>query len=135
MSKNYVEKLENWLIVKDENNTGKQNGYFCSVPECVVTHDPVFKDFDSGLVDYMRFGQTWPTASFCTSKTPDRIICPSFYVSFCDVAGGYYLCHATSGFNCEKGNIILSCFRIEENLTTEPAAGLLLKGLIDSCSQ
>lgn len=103
--------------------------------ECVVTHDPVFKDFDSGLVDYMHFGQTWPIASFGTSKTPDRIICPSFYVSFCDVAGGYTLCHAIGGFNCEKGNIILSCFRIEENLTTEPAAGLLLKGLIDSCSQ
>ena len=133
--------LEPKLFVKDENRM-KKLGISDDLKlliyrdwlyhkECVVTHDPIFKDFDCGLVDYMRFGLTWPISSFATSRTPDRIICPSFFVSFCDVAGGYALAHALSGYDCDEGKIILNCFRIEENLLTEPAAGMLLKGLID----
>lgn len=133
--------LEPKLFVKDENRM-KKLGISDDLgiwtyrdwlyhKECVVTKDPIFKDFDCGLVDYMRFGLTWPVSSFRTSRTPDRIICPSFFVSFCDVAGGYALAHAISGYDCEKGKIILNCFRIEENLLSQPAAGLLLKGLID----
>lgn len=133
--------LEPKLFVKDENRM-KKLGISDDLKlliyrdwlyhkECVVTKDPIFKDFNSGLVDYMRFGLTWPISSFSTSRIPDRIVSPSFFVSFCDVAGGYALAHAISGYNCEKGEIILNCFRIEENLKKEPAAGMLLKGIID----
>ncbi|MBQ7580100.1 MAG: hypothetical protein IJU39_02200 [Clostridia bacterium] len=133
--------LEPKLFVKDENRMKKLGisedlglwtyRDWLYHKECVVTKDPIFRGFDCGLVDYMRFGLTWPISSFVTSRTPDRVICPSFFVSFCDVAGGYALGHAISGFECGEGKIILNCFRIEENLLTEPAAGLLLKGIID----
>lgn len=99
--------------------------------ECVVTHDPVFAQFNAGLADFLHFGLTLPIASFGTSRTPDRIISPSFYIAFCDIPDGYALYHGISGFNCGKGKIILNCYRIEENLEKEPAAAFLLKGFID----
>ena len=36
MTNTYVEKLENWLIAKDEDNTGKDKGYCSSIPKNAV---------------------------------------------------------------------------------------------------
>ena len=36
MSEKYITNLVDWLIVKDENNIGKQEGYCSAIPEDAV---------------------------------------------------------------------------------------------------
>lgn len=99
--------------------------------ECVMTPGTVFDRFGPGLVDFPRFGQTFPHPAIETSRTPDRTICPAFYTGSCEFESAYGSAHVLSGFGCGKGELIFNCFEIEGHLDDEPAAGLLLKELID----
>ena len=99
--------------------------------ECVMTPGTVFGHFGAGLADFPRFGQTFPHAAIETAKTPDRVICPAFYTGYYGYEGAYGAAHVISGFRYGKGELLFNCFGIEENLAVEPAAGILLKALID----
>ena len=102
--------------------------------ECVMTPDAVFDCFGPGLVDFPRFGQTFPHPALETKKTPDRVICPAFYTGYHDFEDAYGAAHVLSGFRRGEGELIFNCFAVEGNLAGEPAAGLLLKALIDRFS-
>ncbi|MBQ7638144.1 MAG: hypothetical protein IJS90_04510 [Clostridia bacterium] len=102
--------------------------------ECVMTPGTVFGSFGPGLVDFPRFGQVFPHPAVETKKTPDRVICPAFYTGYHDFEDAYGSAHVLCGFNCGRGELIFNCFAVEENLADEPAAGILLKELIDTFS-
>ncbi|MBQ6019469.1 MAG: hypothetical protein IJL26_04735 [Clostridia bacterium] len=99
--------------------------------ECVMTPGSVFGCFGPGLVDFPRFGQAFPHPALETSRTPDRVLCPAFYTGSCEFEGAYGSAHVLSGFRYGGGELIFNCFEIEGNLDDEPAAGLLLRELID----
>ena len=99
--------------------------------ECVTTPGTVFGDFGTGLVDFPCFGGTFPRFEFEMDGVPDRVICPAFYTGFHEFADGYGAAHAIFGSRRGRGILIFNCFGIEGQLDREPAAGLLLKGLID----
>ena len=99
-----------------------------------MTPDAVFDCFGPGLVDFPRFGQTFPHPALETKKTPDRVICPAFYTGYHDFEDAYGAAHVLSGFRRGEGELIFNCFAVEGNLAGEPAAGLLLKALIDRVS-
>ncbi len=62
---------------------------------------------------------------------PDRVICPAFYTGFHEFEDGYGAAHVIFGIRRGKGVLIFNCFDLEGCLNDEPAAALLLKGLID----
>lgn len=99
--------------------------------ECVMKPCAVFGAFGPGLVDFPRFGQTFPHPAVETQKTPDLTLCPAFYTGFHEFDGAYGAAHVLCGFRHGAGMLVFNCFAIEGNLFTEPAAGLLLKGLLD----
>ncbi|MBQ6163300.1 MAG: beta galactosidase jelly roll domain-containing protein [Clostridia bacterium] len=99
--------------------------------ECVMKPGTVFAAFGAGLVDFPRFGQTFPHPAIETQKTPDLTLCPAFYTGFHEFDGAYGAAHVLCGFRHGAGMLVFNCFSIEENLFSEPAAGLLLKGLLD----
>ncbi|MBR0509058.1 MAG: hypothetical protein IJJ85_02985 [Clostridia bacterium] len=99
--------------------------------ECVMKPGTVFAPFGAGLADFPRFGQTFPHPAIETKKTPDLTICPAFYTGFHEFEGAYGAAHVLCGFRYGRGLLVLNCFAIEGNLFSEPAAGLLLKGLLD----
>lgn len=99
--------------------------------ECLMVPGTVFFGLGTGLVDSPRFGQTFPHPALETKKTPDRVICPAFYTGYYDFEGSYGCAHVVSGFRYGKGYLIFNCFDIENNLDKEPAAGILLRNLID----
>ena len=99
--------------------------------ECVMTPGTVFDDFGPGLVDFPRFGQTFPHPAIETKRTPDRVVCPAFYTGYHDFEDAYGAAHALSGFRRGRGELIFNCFAVEGHLADEPAAGLLLKALVD----
>ncbi|MCR5040856.1 MAG: hypothetical protein K6C36_02005 [Clostridia bacterium] len=99
--------------------------------ECVMTPGTFFDSFGPGLVDFPRFGQTFPHPAVETKKTPDRVICPAFYTGYHGFEDAYGSAHVLSGFRLGKGELIFNCFAVEGNLSDEPTAGLLLKELID----
>ena len=101
--------------------------------ECVMTPGTVFDSFGAGLVDFPRFGQTFPHPAIETQKTPDLTICPAFYTGFYEIDGAYGAAHVICGFRHGRGALIFNCFAIEDCLFTEPAAGLLLKGFLEYC--
>ena len=99
--------------------------------ECVMTPGTVFDAFGTGLVDFPRFGQTFPHLALETQKTPDRVICPAFYTGFSEIEGAYGAAHVLCGFRRGAGELIFNCFALEEHLADEPAAGVLLKAFAD----
>ena len=99
--------------------------------ECVMKPCAVFGAFGAGLVDFPRFGQTFPHPAIETQTTPDLTLCPAFYTGFHEFDGAYGAAHALCGFKHGAGMLVFNCFSIEGHLSTEPAAGLLLKGLLD----
>ncbi len=100
--------------------------------ECVMTPGTVFGRFGAGLVDFPRFGQTFPHPAVETAKTPDRVVCPAFYTGYHDFDDAYGSAHAICGFRRGDGELIFNCFAVEDGLAGEPAAGILLKELIDA---
>ena len=91
----------------------------------------VFDAFGPGLVDFPRFGQTFPHPAVETQKTPDLALCPAFYTGFHELEGAYGAAHVLCGFRHGAGMLVFNCFAVEGHLFTEPAAGLLLKGLLE----
>ena len=99
--------------------------------ECVMKPCAVFDAFGPGLVDFPRFGQTFPHPAVETQKTPDLALCPAFYTGFHELEGAYGAAHVLCGFRHGAGMLVFNCFAVEGHLFTEPAAGLLLKGLLE----
>ena len=98
--------------------------------ECIAANRTVFHGLPLGIVDSLRYGQTFPQISVCAEDLPRDILCPGFYTGFHAVAGGDCAVHNMAGFDAGHGMIYLNCFALEENLGKEPAADLLLAGLV-----
>lgn len=94
--------------------------------ECVVTRHPLMDGFKPGLAVFDVFGQTFPHPCFSTSELPDEVISPAFYTGYHAIEGGYGAYHALCRYRRGEGSILLSCYRVLENLGIEPAAERLL---------
>lgn len=98
--------------------------------EYVITKTPVFDGFAVGLVDAVRFGQTFPHNAFETQKIPDDIICPGFQTGYHGENMSYGQYWSIFGYNKEKGKVLLSTFDIENNLAN-PVSGAILTNIVD----
>ena len=103
--------------------------------ESVAANGEVFDSLGLGICDSVKYGQSYPQFAYMTSRTPDDIICPAFYVGSPHINGAYASAHTVAGFNSGKGKIYLNCFRLEENLGKNPAADTVLVNLINYISK
>lgn len=103
--------------------------------ESVASNGEVFNSLGLGICDSIKYGQSYPRFAYMTSRTPDEIICPAFYVGSPHVNGAYASAHTIAGFNSGNGKIYLNCFRLEENLGKNPAADIVLVNLINYISK
>lgn len=99
--------------------------------EIVAANGDVFNGLGLGICDSVKYGQSYPRFCYMTSRTPDDIVCPAFFVGSPHVPGAYASAHTIAGFNSGKGRIYLNCFRLEENLGKNPAADMVLLNLIN----
>ncbi|MBR5446593.1 MAG: hypothetical protein IKV57_10730 [Clostridia bacterium] len=98
--------------------------------ECIAANRTVFHGLPLGIVDSIRYGQTFPRTSFGADALPQDILCPGFYTGFHAVGGAYLSVHNMAGYTAGQGKLYLNCFALEENLGAEPAADLILAGLV-----
>lgn len=98
--------------------------------ECIAANRTVFHGLPLGIVDSLRYGQTFPRTSFHADALPQDILCPGFYTGFHAVDGAYLAVQNMAGYTTGQGKIYLNCFALEENLGKEPAADLLMAGLV-----
>lgn len=99
--------------------------------ECIAANSEVFDGLGLGICDSVKYGQSYPNLAYMTSRTPDDVICPAFYVGSPHVSGAYASAHTIAGFKSGSGMIYLNCFRLEENLGKHPAADTVLVNLIN----
>ena len=103
--------------------------------ECIASNEYIFEGLGLGICDSTQYGQTFPFYSYMTSRTPEDIICPAFYVGSPHVNGAYASGHTIAGFTSGKGMIYLNCFLLEENIGKNPAADMILINLINYLSK
>ena len=99
--------------------------------ESVAANSDVFRGLGLGICDSVKYGQSYPRFCYMTSRTPDDVVCPAFFVGSPHVPGAYASAHVIAGFNSGKGKIYLNCFRLEENIGKHPAADMVMLNLIN----
>ncbi|MGI8880840.1 MAG: glycoside hydrolase family 2 TIM barrel-domain containing protein [Jatrophihabitans sp.] len=84
---------------------------------------------DPGLLDWSFFGQTIPRSRVTSSIAADDVAVVQIGIGM-PVAGGYVSGYGLSGWTVGNGRLIANTLRLVECLGTEPAAALLLAGVV-----
>lgn len=98
--------------------------------ETIARSHPVLDGMaDPGLLDWSFFGQTIPRSRLTSSIAADDVAVVQIGIGM-PVAGGYVSGYGLAGWTVGSGRLIASTLRLTECLVTEPAAALLLAGVV-----
>ncbi|MBQ8309492.1 MAG: hypothetical protein IJX80_00585 [Clostridia bacterium] len=120
------------FFVKYENvlkRIAGENAYVRYVQGSIYHHDhinishPVFDGIkDAGVLEFDKFGVTYPTSIFHSVNKPTRTVCASIRIDSSFTASGLTYGEYAIG----KGKYIVNTFRIHENIGLHPYADMLL---------